>query len=214
MSKVISFALWGQDPKYCVGALENAKDAAKFYPDWQTVFHVHKDVPEDTIGKLRGHKNAKVKIFSGEANWKFSLTRFLPFLDENVEYFISRDCDSRFSKREVDAVNEWLDSGKLCHTMKDHPCHYSFPLLAGMTGFRNPCLFDFAAMLESYENADYYHYDQDFLRDVVFPFYNKSIVFHHKDNFPSPREENRFVGQVFDEFNKTPQEHLDLLSFE
>lgn len=212
--KVISFSLWGNDPKYLVGALENVRDAAKFYPEWQVVFHTHKDVPEDAINKLRGYKNAKVKIFSGEANWKFSLTRFLPFLDENVEYFISRDCDSRFSKREVDAVNEWLASGKLCHTMKDHPCHYNYPLLAGMTGFRNPCLFDFAAMLEGYENADYYHYDQDFLRDVVLPFYKNSVICHTKDNFPSPREENRFVGQVFDEHNKTPQEHLDLLKYE
>lgn len=214
MSKVISFALWGNDPKYCVGALENARDKEFYYPDWQSVFYVHKDVPEVYANKLRGHKNTKVIILDGQANWTFSLTRFLPFLSDETEYFISRDCDSRFSKREVDAVNEWLASGKLCHTMKDHPCHYNYPLLAGMTGFKNPCLLDFATMLEGYENKDYYHHDQDFLLDVVFPFYKNSVLFHNKDNFPSPREENRFVGQVFDEFNKTPQEHLDLLKYE
>lgn len=214
MSKIISFSLWGNDPKYCIGALENARDRESFYPEWESVFHIHKNVEDSVINKLRGHKKTTVKVFDGEPNWKFSLTRFLPFLDENVEFFISRDCDSRFSKREVDAVNEWMASGKLCHTMKDHPCHYNYPLLAGMTGFRNPCLFDFATMLSEYENQDYYHYDQDFLRDVVLPFYNKSVIFHNKDNFPSPREKNRFVGQVFDEFNKTPQEHLDLLIHE
>ena len=214
MSKIISFALWGSDPKYCAGALENARDRELFYPDWKSIFYVHKDVPDIYINKLHGYKNTIVRVLDGQANWTFSLTRFLPFLSDEKEYFISRDCDSRFSKREVDAVNEWLASGKLCHTMKDHPCHYNYPLLAGMTGFKNPCLFDFATMLESYENANYYHHDQDFLRDVVLPFYKNSVLFHNKDNFPSPREENRFVGQVFDEFNKTPQEHLDLLKHE
>ncbi len=37
--------------------------------------------------------------------------------------FISRDLDSRFSDRELAAVNEWLKSDKDVHTMRDHPDH-------------------------------------------------------------------------------------------
>lgn len=214
MEKLISFSLWGDNPKYCVGALENAKQRADFYPDWECVFYVHKDVPEDVQNKLRGFHGTRVKILDGKADWTFSLTRFLPFADENVEYFISRDCDSRFSMREVSAVEQWIDSKALCHTMKDHPCHFSYPLLAGMTGFRNPAPFDFLSLVRDYENKEYYHYDQDFLRDVIFPFYKHSVAYHHKDNFPLPREKDRFVGQVFDEFNRVDPHHLELLANE
>lgn len=37
--------------------------------------------------------------------------------------------------REVDAVNTWLESGKLVHIMRDHPEHQDV-ILAGMWGLR------------------------------------------------------------------------------
>ena len=38
-------------------------------------------------------------------------------------------------KREVDATEEWLQSGKSLHVMRDHPFH-SVPMLAGLWGTR------------------------------------------------------------------------------
>lgn len=40
-----------------------------------------------------------------------------------VDLFNSRDLDSRFSDRELAAVNEWLASGASIHAMRDHPAH-------------------------------------------------------------------------------------------
>ena len=214
MRKLISFSLWSDNAKYLKGAIQNAKQRKLYYPEWTAKFFIHKDVPKDTVDALLEQEGTTVSILDGEPNWKFSLTRFLPFTDDSVEYFISRDCDSRFSMREVSAVNQWIESGALCHTMKDHPCHYSYPLLAGMTGFRNPALFDFNALLLEYDGVDYYHYDQDFLRDVVLPFYKHSVACHTKDNFPLARLANRFVGQVFDENEETDPQHLELLKYE
>ena len=37
--------------------------------------------------------------------------------------YISRDLDSRFSDREQAAVEEWLNSSKKFHIMRDHPRH-------------------------------------------------------------------------------------------
>ena len=34
MNKVINFSLWGDDPFYTIGAVENAKLALDIYPDW------------------------------------------------------------------------------------------------------------------------------------------------------------------------------------
>ena len=44
------------------------------------------------------------KIFA--MNW-----RFFPTLDPQVDFYMCRDLDSRFSIREVTAVKEWIDSG-------------------------------------------------------------------------------------------------------
>ena len=63
-------------------------------------------------------------------NW-----RFFPTLDPQVDLFLSRDLDSRFSAREVAAVSEWLESGQPIHSMRDHPQHRT-PLLGGTWGAR------------------------------------------------------------------------------
>ena len=63
-------------------------------------------------------------------NW-----RFFPTLDPQVDILLSRDLDSRISQREVDAVTEWMESGKLVHVMRDHPQHNT-PMLGGMWATR------------------------------------------------------------------------------
>ena len=61
--------------------------------------------------------------------------RYFPTLDPQVDILMSRDLDSRLSRRELAAVEEWLDSGSPVHVMRDAPSHAS-PMLAGMWGAR------------------------------------------------------------------------------
>ena len=51
-------------------------------------------------------------------NW-----RFFPSLDPQVDMMVSRDLDSLISGREAAAVEEWLESDKQVHVMRDHPAH-------------------------------------------------------------------------------------------
>ena len=44
---------------------------------------------------------------------------------------MSRDLDSIIKWREVAAVEEWVQSGKTLHSMRDHPQH-NVPMLGGM----------------------------------------------------------------------------------
>ena len=53
-------------------------------------------------------------------NW-----RFFPTLDPQVDVFLSRDLDSRITDSEVAAVQEWLESDKVIHIMRDHPAHFT-----------------------------------------------------------------------------------------
>ena len=52
-----------------------------------------------------------------------------------VDLYVCRDLDSRFSAREQSAVSEWLDSGQPIHAMRDHPAHNT-PLLGAAWGAR------------------------------------------------------------------------------
>jgi len=52
MHKVISFSLWGNNPKYTVGAIENAKLALSIYPEWECKFYIGHSVPMNIVSQL------------------------------------------------------------------------------------------------------------------------------------------------------------------
>jgi hypothetical protein len=206
MKKVISFSLWGDDPKYTKGAVKNATLAKSFYPGWETWFYCGESVSQGVIEEIA---DSGGRIFkrreSGE--WTGTFWRFEPIADSDVEVMISRDTDSRLSQREVDAVSAWLKSGKLFHVMRDHPAH-GVPILAGMWGARKPILGDILHLMESYRRGSSWEtgqkqLDQNFLRDVIWPRVAYSSTTHDEifssSPFPAKRMGLEFVGQVYDE---------------
>jgi hypothetical protein len=60
--------------------------------------------------------------------------RFLVASDPNIERYVIRDIDSRISRREKLAVDEWIASGKQFHVMRDHPSHSNNAMSGGMWG--------------------------------------------------------------------------------
>ena len=50
-----------------------------------------------------------------------------------MDYYFTRDLDSRLNDREQAAVTEWLNSNKSFHIMRDHPWHGT-EILGGMWG--------------------------------------------------------------------------------
>jgi hypothetical protein len=112
----VSFCLYGTDPKYLAGAVENVGLVHEFYPDWDAVFHT-RDVAIAVLDELRSLGATVVEC----DHLNMMLARFLPFCDDGV--VLSRDCDSRIGPREQRAVNEWLESDKPAHLIRDHPEH-------------------------------------------------------------------------------------------
>src|SRR4051812_42935887 len=117
--KVISFSVWGDDPSFVEGALQNAELDKEYYPGWQVWMYCGYDVPVKQRERLR----TKFKLYLRNAvnsPWEGLFWRFEPACCSWVEAFISRDCDSRLNPREAAAVEDWLKSGKTLHTMRDH----------------------------------------------------------------------------------------------
>lgn len=213
--KIISFSLYGNNPKYCVGAIKNAKLAKHIYPDWICRFYLSKDVDISWIIELKKHKNVEIFIVNDETNKNGMFWRFFPMADDSVDFFMSRDCDSRLCMREKNAVDEWLMSDKKFHIMRDHPYHGT-KILGGMFGFKKGCFENFSELYNKYIKPDIHDADQHFLQDVLYPIIKDNCMVHDEffDHIPFPtlRSQNKkFVGEIYDENDARDPNHYKLI---
>jgi len=216
---IIVFTLWGDDNKYWKGAVRNIEISSKLLPEWICHFYIDKNCKPELIDSISGD-NVKV-ILMDSSDVKISnierfnhiglFWRFLPLSDKSIVNIISRDCDSRIGYREISAINEWIDSDKDFHIMRDHPYH-GVPILSGMWGARNGILSNINELLsewDKFENKGKYQAeDQDFLGQLIYPLV-KENTFEHSEfgisfggeikKFTSERLNFEFVGDVFDE---------------
>jgi len=206
--KVVSFSLWGKDPKYNIGAIQNSYLAKYIYTGWEVRFYVADCVPIETTEQLI--INGSKIINKGPANYKSMFWRFDPIKDSSVDLFVSRDTDSRLNFRERFAVEEWLNSKKALHIMRDHPWHAT-SILGGMWGLKGniPDLDEMVnTFISNYYNLSnlqvgHYDLDQNFLRNIIYPLFKDNSIVHdeffNKTAFPSNRESNEYVGAPYNE---------------
>jgi hypothetical protein len=217
MKKVISFSLWGDNPKYTIGAIKNAELIDTIYPGWIGRFYCGKSVPIDIIEILKTYTNVEVIEMEENGDWSGMFWRFYACEDSDV--MISRDTDSRLNLREKNAVDEWLNSDKDFHIMRDHPYHNAL-ILGGMWGVRNGILKNIVDLIKNYNKGDFWQVDQNFLREKIYPIVvNTSFVhdsYHNLNswskNFSIERIDQEFVGDVFDEHNQRHSQYYKLIS--
>lgn len=202
MQKIISFSLWGNNPKYTVGAIRNVELALTIYPDWKCKFFIASDVPKDIVDKLYSFPNTILELKTENGDWSSMFWRFSTAYDSSIDISIFRDTDSRLSWREKYAVDQWLISDKTFHIMRDHPYH-GFPLLGGMWGFKNNPKFPMKELLTSFNVENKYGTDYDFFIKQLYPIIGDNKVTHdpffEKIPFPTARIDKQFVGEVYDE---------------
>jgi hypothetical protein len=133
MQKIISFSLWGDNPKYGVGAIINAQLAQKYFPEWKCVFYYDKSVPGIYIKSLNEFSNVgTIEITDGSygAFWRL-------FQIQKGNIVLVRDTDSRLSLRERKIVDDWLSLDKKVCVIRDHIRHYDFFILTGMLAVKD-----------------------------------------------------------------------------
>ena len=162
------------------------------------------------------------------ANW-----RFLTALDPQVDIAFSRDLDSQFNYRELEAVRQFLNSTQDFHFMRDHPNHKE-EILAGMWGvkltssIRMKLHQSFDKIFESnvfYNNPDQRGSDQELLKEYIWPWAKELAMMHdsyhckkYRNTIPFPTQRRdgdcNFVGCIpelksritFTKKNKCPRE--------
>lgn len=169
MKQVIVYSLYGNAPRYYVGAIKNAQLAQVFFPGFKVRYYYGATVPEWVISTLSIFDNVELVQVDEPENNLAKLWRFRAFTDPMVTVVISRDTDARLSLREAIAHLEWMNSGLPFHIIRDHPTGHNYLISAGMFAGKTEILRDMDKLIQSFPMEDTYMIDQNFLNYSVWP---------------------------------------------
>ena len=209
-NKFFSFCVYNDNPKYTIGAIRNSEQYTKEYPDYKSLFYVRNDVPQNIINQIENNSGIVIKsLFLPD--WFMMFARFLPL--ECSTFNSSRDTDCRLSKREIFVNNEFFNSNKKFHIIRDHPYH-STEILGGLWSSSNYnihnlrfSILDFCLKNMNKEKVCMGH-DQNFLKYYIFPMINKNEILTHDNYFNYTTDKNKitilrinkeYIGEAFDE---------------
>jgi len=188
MKKLISFSLWGDNPNYVIGAVVNADIAEKEWSDWICRFYVAPTVPNGIIEELKSRDNVEVVLMDEDESWNGMFWRFYPASDTEVDIAIFRDADARLHIRDKVAVDEWIESDKGIHIMRDN-CQHGWVICGGLWGTKRGAIPRLEYMIKDAEilkneKFNKHGVDQIFLQyNVYSDFVNDAYV--HDDWFPN-----------------------------
>jgi hypothetical protein len=196
MKKLISFSLWGNNPLYLNGALWNAENSKIYYPDWVCRFYIDNSIKKEFVNKLISF-GSEIREMNETADGLGMFWRFHPMFDDNqIERFIVRDCDSKFSHREKRMVDEWIKSEKPFHIIRDCASHGT-AILGGTWGAIPNCIPKFEERMSIWFSQiqpdirnprGFFHgNDQMFLHKYVWPIIKNNHLAHIRVNCPGLR---------------------------
>jgi hypothetical protein len=138
--KVIGFSLYGNNPFYYKKLVNLTKMIKDFYPGWLMRVYFDNSINKSIICDIECQQDAdglidnaefcfiekmnlKLDNFKSENDLNFSYIhkskwRWFPIADSFVDIFMSRDTDSFFYSREVNAVKQWINLNKTTHIMR------------------------------------------------------------------------------------------------
>lgn len=190
---VIAYSLWGSNSRYVDGAVFNARVARVVYPGWTCRFYCDDSVPEAAIGELRRNGAQLIMMPPVREAYRGLFWRFMVACDPDVDRFLVRDADSPLTCQERVAVDEWIESGKLFHIMRDWYSHSEL-ILAGMWGGVGGVLPDLQPVIGEFYNMAQKErtIDQHFLRWCIWPLIRDEHLahdefFHFGNAVPFPR---------------------------
>jgi hypothetical protein len=168
---------------------ENIKLAKQHFSDWEVRIYHNNTVPEKYINEYKELDAICIlceNIGINKLNWEGMFWRWLPLDDPDVDIWLSRDADSRLSQREAKIVDEWINSGKTLHCIRDHRCHFNY-IMGGLFGINNKLFhekYKFKTVkeiikeLSVYYKERPYNVDQIFLNDNLWKILKDDVMAH------------------------------------
>lgn len=166
---VLSYSLASNNPtQYEIdGMVKAATVAPALYPGWQVRVYHSPQLQIDIFQTLQAiGSHVKLVDVSGplskhqaSAHQKLhpSFWNMLVASDPTVEAYVVRDLRYALSRRESLAVEEWIESGRKFHIIKDHPSHHPsvMAIVPGLWGARGASAIpNMALLLQEFNDAD------------------------------------------------------------
>ena len=204
--RVIAYSLFGSEPSFTNGAIENAKLASKIYPGWAVRVYHDMTVPRYVLDKLRQENVQLIELIYSPLEPKTDWNLLVAF-DPSIDRYIIRNIDSRLTWRERAAVDQWIESGKRFHIMRDHPFHSNNIVPIGLWGATHDAIPDIVTLIHTYDtNRPNYGTLQQFLNKEIWKFAKVSVIQHDSFScekypgsvpFPTQRNGWEYVGSIY-----------------
>lgn len=176
--KVISYSLWGTNPRYITQAVENARRIAELMPDWECRWYIGSNVSSAVKAKLIALGGRLIEM--GEsAGSSGMLWRFRVLLETDVAIALFGDADADKTKREIRLIRDWEKSGKSLFIVRDHPNHVAL-IMGGAWGLTQKDFSVAARMIfDGTENScQTYGHDEYILATRLYPLFMKDSWLH------------------------------------
>lgn len=154
----------------------NIKNNATLMPGWVSVVYVSESMYSQ-YGQILRKLPCKIVTVKSEENQISTIWRFFATDLVDSELILFRDCDSIITEREIVLINQWVNSNKALHIIRDHPSHVS-SIMAGLCGVRKKRIQN---LLEAFLNTkfiDQYGIDQWFIHKELYQKHHGDWLIH------------------------------------
>ena len=214
--KVVSFCLYGEKRTYLIGMKENLILGKEYFKDWEIRIYHNDTVPQSYLNEYKELGGICIpckNVGTNKLNWEGMFWRWYPIDDKTVHYWLSRDADSRLSLREFKIVNEWINSEKTLHSIRDHRCHFNY-IMGGLFGINNKLFHEryklkkvpdiIKDLSKTYKERPY-NVDQIFLNEDLQKIIGKDIMAHisncgrriYDSDIEIPPSNPNFIGKQY-----------------
>ena len=181
-SNLISFSLYGLQPRYGEMAVLNVLAARRHLPDFVCRFYLDKSVPPALVQRLQALGAQCILMDTESGHMPPTFWRFLAMDDAQANHVLVRDVDSLIDAREAWCIQDWRLSGREFHIIRDDCCHTEL-MLAGLIGIQSGVLRDVAGQIAQFlktsGEAGWKRFaDQLFLRECVWPLARQHALTH------------------------------------
>ena len=218
---VVALALHGGSHDATFGALRYAQLVPVYLKDWRVRVYLEDPATDTIYLPVPNYMMRKMEMMGIEAVFvNKSISDHMPpdmwpFLiadDSGVVRFMVRDARMRPSEREFSALRQWLASNRPFHCIRDHPRHSTLPITPTLTAGHSKQL---RAILQRpwIEMMSKFKSDIHFTNKGLWPLLKQHTLCHDSvschnwtssEAFPELRNENEFVGRMYDE-NDQPE---------
>lgn len=163
---------------YYDGIIPNIELIKQYYPDYWVYIYVGNEYLKERIEPLYNMSNIKV-IHTGVSGAENMMYRFFAIDDADVEVMHVRDLDSRIHVRDRWCIDKFMTSNHNAYTIRDNNQHGT-DMMGGLWGCKRTNIhikqiFD-SSKIQLYKQKMVMGYDQDFLRNYIYPKLKSSFI--------------------------------------